>query len=387
MRKKILFSFLFLFLLLLISSDTIFAAGPEYDQAYAILQNQGPGPAMPLFKKLAEKGDPDSMGVLAYIYKNQSKFDTKYAESAKWYKAYLQIPDIKTEFAMHELGELYMNGGYGLEKDLTKARVYFEKLVGSGWSNKEFSRYPVNDLTVLIGQQMAENSKDDADYVKAGKLLAKNRPTAAIEPLKKSAGSQNPDAMELMGVMYKYGIGVKMDRSEATSWFRKAAEKELPYSMLNMGIVYEKGDGVTQDESIAREWYKKSAIAGNEEAKDILTQKMKNDPLPPELAIDMVKKMRYTKDGTPWGEAVNKFILKPKWEYYLDETDGHVVKLNGYYDDPQKEKSSILIVYLIGCEPNIETGNKSYSIRNYFSSTKGEKNKPGIPDWLAYELE
>lgn len=387
MRKKILFSFLSLFLFLLVSPPPIFAAGPEYDQAYAILQNQGPGPATPLFKKLAEKRDPDSMGVLAYIYKNHSKFDTKYAESAKLYNAYLQIPDVKKEFAMQELGELYMNGGYGLEKDLPQAMVYFEKLVGSGWSNKEFSRYPVNDLTVLIGQQMAEYTKDDADYVKAGKLLAKNRPSAAIEPLKKSAGSQNPYAMEVLGVMYKYGIGVKMDRSEATSWFRKAAEKGLPYSMLNMGKVYEKGDGVTQDEAIAREWYKKSAIAGNEEAKAILTQKMKNDPLPPELAIEMVKKVRYTKDGAPWGEVVNKFILKPKWEYYLDDTDGHVVKLNGYYDDPHKEKSSILIVYLIGCEPNIETGDKSYSIRNYFSSTKGEKTTPGIPDWLAYELE
>ncbi len=33
-----------------------------------------------------------------------------------------------------------------------------------------------------------------------------------------------------------------------------------------------------------------------------------------------------------------KFILKPKWEYYFNDQDGHVVKLRGYYEDGQKEK-------------------------------------------------
>ncbi len=56
--------------------------------------------------------------------------------------------------------------------------------------------------------------------------------------------------MEVLGTMYKYGIGVKQDYSETGSWFRKAAE-EASYSMLNMGKLYEKGNGVTQDDAIA----------------------------------------------------------------------------------------------------------------------------------------
>lgn len=121
--------------------------------------------------------------------------------------------------------------------------------------------------------------------------------------------------------------------------------------------------------------------------KMILTAKMKNDPLSADVAIEMIGKMRYAKEGAPWGEVVNKFILKPKWEYYFNEQEGHVVKLRGYYDNPQKEKTSIMIVYLVECTPNIETGEKSYSIKHYFSATKGEKAKQGLPDWLAYELE
>ena len=39
------------------------------------------------------------MWMLGYIYKNQSNFDTMYAESAKWFKNYLQFPFVKKDFA------------------------------------------------------------------------------------------------------------------------------------------------------------------------------------------------------------------------------------------------------------------------------------------------
>ena len=386
MKKTIIFLFLFLFLLA--SPCPLLAAGTEYDQAYAVYQNQGAGAAAPLFKKIVEKTpDPDAMWMLGYIYKNQASFATMYAESAKWYKNYLQFPFVKKEFATHELGQIYRTGGYGVEKDLVKARIYFETLVESGWSDTNYSKYPRNDLAAVIGEQMAGYTKDDKDYVKAGKAFVKNKPKDALAPLKQSAEYKNPDAMEVLGVMYKYGIGVQQDYSEAGSWFRKAAEKELPYSMLNMGKLYDKGTGVTQDDTIAREWYKKSALAGNEEAKAILTEKMIKDPLEPEMAIEMVGKMRYAKDGLPWGEVISKFILKPKWEYYFNDQEGHVVKLRGYYEDGQKEKNSITVWYYIHCEPNIADGSRSFTIKQLYSASKDEKSKQGIPDWLAFELE
>ncbi len=388
MKKTFLILFISLFLFPLASADPACAGSPEYDQALAVFQNQGAGAALPLFKKIVEsKPDPDAMRMLGFIYKNQANFATMYAESVKWYKNYLQFPFVKKDFAMYELGQIYKTGGYGVEKDLVKARIYFEPLAESGWSDPNFSRYPIVDLTEVMGEHMAGYTKDDTDYVKAGKLLAKNKPKDAVAPLKQSAEYKNSDAMEVLGTMYKYGIGVEQDYFEAASWFRKAAEKELPYSMLNMGKLYEKGNGVTQDDTIAREWYKKSALAGNEEARTILTEKMVRDPLAPETAIEMIGNMRYAKDGLPWGEAVSKFILKPKWEYYYHELEGHVVKLRGYYEDAQKEKHSIEIKYFLKCEPNIEDGSKAFSIKRLSSAVKDEKTKDGIPDWLAYELE
>ncbi|MEN6380919.1 MAG: tetratricopeptide repeat protein [Synergistaceae bacterium] len=388
MKKTVLFFFLSLFLFLLVSPGPVYAGSPEYDQAYAVYQNQGAAAAAPLFKKIVENTpDPDAMWMLGYIYKNQSNFDTMYAESAKWFKNYLQFPFVKKDFAMHYLGQIYKTGGYGVEKDLAKARIYIETLVESGWSEPNYAVYPIVDLTEVMGQQMAGYTKDDTDYVKAGKAFVKNKPKDALAPLKQSAEYKNPDAMEVLGTMYKYGIGVKQDYFEAASWFRKAAEKELPYSMLNMGKLYDKGNGVTQDDAIARDWYKKSALAGNEEAKTILTEKMTKDPIEPAIAIEMIGKMRYAKDGLPWGEVVNKFILKPKWEYYYNDQEGHVVKLRGYYEDGQKEKNSITIWYYVKCEPNIADGTRAYSIKQLYYAVKDEKSKKGIPDWLAYELE
>lgn len=387
MKKTLFFFSIPLFLFLFVSPCEVYAAGPEYDQAYAIFQNQGIPAALPLFKNLAEKGDPDAMYMLGHIYKYNANFETMWSESAKWYKNYLQFPFVKKENAMQNLGELYMTGGYGVEKDLGQARGYFEKLVELGWSMSDWGKFPINNLTAVMGEQMAGYTKDDADYVKAGKAFAKNKPKDALAPLKQSAEYKNPDAMEVLGVMYKYGIGVKQDFFEAASWFRKAAEKELPYSMLNMGKLYDKGNGVTQDDAIARDWYKKSALAGNEEAKTILSEKMVKDPIPPEVAIEMVGKMRYAKDGLPWADVVNKFILKPKWEYYYNDQEGHVVKLRGYYEDGQKEKNSITIWYYLNCEPNIADGTRAYSIKQLYSAVKDEKSKKGIPDWLAYELE
>lgn len=386
--KKTFLSFLIsIFLFLFTIPGLVYAASPGYEQAYAVYKNQGAAAALQSFKNLAANGDPDAIYMLGYIYKYQADFETMYAVSADWYKKYLEIPFVKKEQAMHDLAEIYMSGGYGVEKDPVKARDLFEKLAELGWSNKDNSDFPVDYLTLIIGEKMTGYTKDDTDYVKAGKLLAKNKPKDAIAPLKQSAEYKNPDAMEVLGTMYKYGIGVKQDYFEAASWFRKASEKELPYSMLNMGKLYEKGNGVTQEDATAREWYKKSALAGNEEARTILTEKMVRDPLAPETAIEMIGNMRYAKDGLPWGEAVSKFILKPKWEYYYHELEGHVVKLRGYYEDAQKEKHSIDIKYILKCEPNIEDGSRAFSVKRLSSAVKDEKTKDGIPDWLAYELE
>ena len=105
MKTTIIFFLFSVFLFISVPAGLVNAAGPEYDQAYAVYQNQGAGAAAPLFKKIVEnKPDPDAMWMLGYIYKNQANFDTMYAESAKWYKNYLQFPFVKKRFCYARTG-------------------------------------------------------------------------------------------------------------------------------------------------------------------------------------------------------------------------------------------------------------------------------------------
>ncbi len=385
----ILLSFLFLFALM--PACNVYASDdPEYDNAYAVYQNQGGGKALPLMKQCAEKGNPTAMWMLAWIYvHNLDDANTNYIEGAAWFKRCLENPSLSLsteQYSMYELGTIYWSGGHGLEKDIPYARYLFEGLVEAGW-NGDGTRDPNGQLLKLVAEYILKDTKNDADYEKAGKAFKKNRPKEALPLLKQSAEYKNIDAMELLGMMYKCGVGTKKDYMEAATWYRKAAELGSSYSMLNMAKFYDNGQGVTQDEIMAKDWYKKSVLAGNKEARALMGEKMKRKPLEEPAAIEIVNKLRYAKNGAPWGAVINKFILKPKWEYSYDDKNGHVVKLRGYYEDAQKEKCSITIVYVLNCTPNVETESMDYSIKEIYSSVKNDKMVKSIPDWLAYELE
>lgn len=381
--------FLVSFLLIQTSANILHASdNPEYDKALAVYQNEGPVKALPLMKQSAEKGTAGAMWMLALIYDyHLGETGINYSEGVAWLNKFIDHPTSDKSMGYSELALLYSRGGHGIEKNIPYAKYLLEKLVESGWTGGGGTRYPKDELMKLVADQTLLNTNNDTDYQKAGKAFEKNRPKDALAPLKQSAEYKNPDAMELLGMMYRCGLGTKQDYTEASSWYKKASDLGSSYAMLNLAELYQNGKGVTQDLGISKDWYKKAVAAGNMEARKQLEERMKKEPIDAAVATELVSKLKFSKDGVPWGAVVNKFILKPKWEYYYNDKDGHVVKLRGYYEDTQKEKISITIVYILGCKPDADTEAKSYWIQSIFSSVKNDAMKPGIPDWLAYELE
>eukprot|EP00942_MAST-04A_sp_MAST-4A-sp1_P008814 g8814.t1 len=75
-----------------------------------------------------------------------------------------------------------------------------------------------------------------------------------------------------LGVMYKYGDGVTMDKAKAVEWYTKAAEQGFAIGQCNLGVMYQNGDGVTMDKAKAVEWYTKAAEQGNTLAIDALEE-------------------------------------------------------------------------------------------------------------------
>lgn len=387
--SSILIIFLVSFLLIQVSTNILYASdNPEYDKALSVYQNESPAKALPLMKQSAENGTTGAMWMLALIYDyHLGETGINYSEGVAWLNKYIDQPTSDKSCGYSELALLYSLGGHGIEKNIPYAKYLLEKLVEAGWTGGGGTRYPKDELMKLVADQTLLSTKNDTDYQKAGKAFGKNRPKDALAPLKQSAEYKNPEAMELLGMMYRCGIGTKQDYTEASSWYRKAADLGSSYAMLNLAELYQNGKGVTQDAVISKDWYKKAVAAGNMEARKQFEKIMKKEPIDPASAIEIVSKLKFSKDGVPWGVVVNKFILKPKWEYYYNDKDGHVVKLRGYYEDKQKEKFTITIVYILGCKPDAGTEVKSYWIENIFSSVKDDAMKPGIPGWLAFELE
>jgi len=79
------------------------------------------------------------------------------------------------------------------------------------------------------------------------------------EPLARQGDAQSQNRL---GVMYRYGRGVRQDDEEAAKWYRKAADQGHAAAQFNLGTLYFAGRGVRQDDAEAAKWFRKAADQG-----------------------------------------------------------------------------------------------------------------------------
>lgn len=86
-------------------------------------------------------------------------------------------------------------------------------------------------------------------------------------------------AQNVMGMAYKYGLGVRQDHARSVHWFRKAAEQGDSDAQFNLGRIYgkafgayAKGRAVPQDDKQAVLWYRRSAEQGYRPAQIALAE-------------------------------------------------------------------------------------------------------------------
>lgn len=134
-------------------------------------------------KEKAEQGDKLSMAKLVLIYQKTDD----YQNALKW----LEEDALSgNEEAINELGNVYLNGLLGVNKDYNKAFGYYQKASDIGYF----------------------------------------------------------DAINNLGYMYDLGLGIKQDRSKAIEIYEVAATKGSIRALYNLGISYINGlDGVPKD--------------------------------------------------------------------------------------------------------------------------------------------
>ena len=88
----------------------------------------------------------------------------------------------------------------------------------------------------------------------------------------RAAEQGNSDALNRLGWMCEAGLGVARDQSRAVNWFRQAAERGHLEAQFNLGAKYDNGEGVAQNHAEATRWYRLSAEQGFTDARFFLAQ-------------------------------------------------------------------------------------------------------------------
>ena len=252
----------------------------------------------PQLLSLAAGGDTNAQLALG-IY-CMDGYNINYKRVLKWLTLGASNADAESAF---RLGKAYIDGNYGLKKDLKEGEKYLLQAArnGSGAASTKLglmylkgdsvSKDDAKGMSFLQeaaangnveAQQYLKESANKTDWERVSKIqwvlaaaeqgdveaqarlgvLYSSSPQSnyqeALAWYKKAASQGNARAMVDIGDMYKRGKGVLANLQEAFNWFSKAAELGDGDAMSRIGWMYYKGEGFKTDRKEALFWFKKA---------------------------------------------------------------------------------------------------------------------------------
>jgi TPR repeat protein len=125
----------------------------------------------------------------------------------------------------------------------------------------KYINYPII-LFVIIGMMSCQSDP----FNQSLKLVKRGDYKAAIVELSPMAEMGNQDAQVTLGYLYRDGLGVSQDFSEAMKWFQKAAEQGNAQAQFDLGMMYLDRQNAVRDDLQALMWLNFSVAAGHKEA-------------------------------------------------------------------------------------------------------------------------
>jgi TPR repeat protein len=104
-----------------------------------------------------------------------------------------------------------------------------------------------------------------------------NKRLEAIKYYLDAADRGHAGAMNDLGAVFEYGIGVPKNLATAIVWYERAAELGHAEAMTKVGELSENGIGVPRDLVNARHWYEKAAALGNPTSMNDLANLLRQD--------------------------------------------------------------------------------------------------------------
>jgi TPR repeat protein len=107
----------------------------------------------------------------------------------------------------------------------------------------------------------------------------------AIKYYMDAADRGHAGAMNDLGGVFEYGLGVPKNFATALAWYERAAQLGHAGAMTHLGRLSENGVEVPQDFALARRWYEKAAALGNAVAMNNLANLFRQGiGVPPDLS-------------------------------------------------------------------------------------------------------
>lgn len=148
------------------------------------------------FEKAAKANNAIALNDLGMIFMTGCNVEQDYQQAETYF---IQAHRYGSQQAAANLGGIYREGGYGIAKNLEKARYWFQQ----GFSTTQARSYDGMALTYL----------DEQEYEKAYPYIVK------------AATLGYPQSEHNLGYMYYSGIVVDQDKEKAKYWFEKAASQ------------------------------------------------------------------------------------------------------------------------------------------------------------------
>ena len=215
-------------------------AAAQFEVGRALLLGQGVSrdekKAFEWFSKAAEQDHAESIAGLAVIYR-EGRIVAKDEERAR--ALFERAAEGGSLMAAYNLGIMFMNG-VGGRTDCSRGRRLMEKAAEVDFKSSR------RDLA-LAYYHSAMELQDSSSYQRAYFWA------------EKAASNGDPQAQNLLGVLYQHGKGIGQDNNKAALWYERSARQGNAKAQANLGDLYALGKGVKTDAIQALMWFYLSA--------------------------------------------------------------------------------------------------------------------------------
>lgn len=226
--------------------------------------------AVRYFQYAAGKGNPPAQAHLADLYRLGEGVPKDPDLAFQWA---LKSSEQKWPAGFNMLGLLFRDG-IGVRQDSERAISLFKEAIATKRSPVSYSNLgamyfrgigiPVNLSEARKWFEEGAKVNDGDSFVYLSDIhvsLSKNSPpdqTKAFEYASKAVKLNRPGGFNMMGYLYREGIGTSVDYEKAITNFKKGIELGNSNSMVHLGLMYEKGLGVSQSNSEALALYERA---------------------------------------------------------------------------------------------------------------------------------